>query len=124
MKIAIRAVAVMGLAALGLCYSRAHAQPPPPQDTTRSIWDGVYTDAQADRGREQYTQHCANCHGDTLMTGDGPSARARRGRFPFQLEWTYRRRPVRKNSHNDAVNQSGIARARRELRYFGLYIQL
>lgn len=32
-----------------------------------SIWDGVYTDAQADRGRTAYMQNCSRCHGATLM---------------------------------------------------------
>jgi len=31
----------------------------------QSIWDGVYTDAQAARGQGQYGQHCAVCHGPT-----------------------------------------------------------
>jgi mono/diheme cytochrome c family protein len=38
----------------------------------QSIWDGVYTDAQADRGAGQYTQHCAMCHGAALE-GNGES---------------------------------------------------
>ena len=40
------------------------------QDATRSVWDGVYTDAQAERGRPLYNQHCASCHADTLMGGE------------------------------------------------------
>ena len=32
-----------------------------------SIWDGAYTDAQADRGHTAYMQNCARCHGATLM---------------------------------------------------------
>ena len=31
-----------------------------------SIWDGVYTDAQAEHGRTLYTQSCARCHGADL----------------------------------------------------------
>jgi S-disulfanyl-L-cysteine oxidoreductase SoxD len=38
--------------------------------TTQSVWDGVYTDAQADRGSGQYTQHCAMCHG-AVLEGNG-----------------------------------------------------
>lgn len=34
--------------------------------TTQSVSDGVYTGAQADRGRGQYVQHCAVCHGAAL----------------------------------------------------------
>jgi cytochrome c len=31
-----------------------------------SIWDGVYTDAQADRGHTLYMQNCSRCHGVNL----------------------------------------------------------
>jgi S-disulfanyl-L-cysteine oxidoreductase SoxD len=40
------------------------------QEATRSVWDGVYTEDQADRGRPLYNQHCASCHADTLMGGE------------------------------------------------------
>ena len=31
-----------------------------------SVWDGVYTDAQAERGGVQFQQHCGRCHGANL----------------------------------------------------------
>ncbi len=34
----------------------------------RTIWDGVYSDAQADRGTQPFQQSCANCH---AMTAGG-----------------------------------------------------
>jgi mono/diheme cytochrome c family protein len=34
--------------------------------TRHTIWDGVYTDAQATRGSAQYRQHCAICHSANL----------------------------------------------------------
>jgi mono/diheme cytochrome c family protein len=40
------------------------------QDSTRSVWDGVYTEAQAGRGQPLYNEHCASCHADTLMGGE------------------------------------------------------
>jgi S-disulfanyl-L-cysteine oxidoreductase SoxD len=40
------------------------------QEASRSVWDGVYTQEQADRGRPLYNQHCASCHADTLMGGE------------------------------------------------------
>ena len=40
------------------------------QEPTRSVWDGVYTEAQANRGRPLYNDHCASCHADTLMGGE------------------------------------------------------
>ncbi len=36
------------------------------QDRSRSVWDGVYTAQQADRGEDQYARRCAGCHGDDL----------------------------------------------------------
>lgn len=36
------------------------------QDPKRTVWDGVYTDAQAERGRSAYAQACASCHADDL----------------------------------------------------------
>jgi mono/diheme cytochrome c family protein len=35
-----------------------------------SIWDGVYTAEQAERGKKVYVANCADCHGDDLMTED------------------------------------------------------
>ncbi len=40
------------------------------QEPSRSVWDGVYTQEQAGRGRPLYNQHCASCHADTLMGGE------------------------------------------------------
>lgn len=40
------------------------------QDPTASVWDGVYTQAQADRGRALYNSSCASCHGDQLGGGE------------------------------------------------------
>ena len=39
-----------------------------------SIWDGVYTEAQAARGATEFTAHCASCHGaDMGGTGEAPA---------------------------------------------------
>ena len=40
--------------------------------TTRSVWDGVYTSEQAARGAALYANNCASCHGSAL--GGGESA--------------------------------------------------
>jgi cytochrome c553 len=32
----------------------------------RTVWDGVYTEAQAERGRAAYQQSCVSCHRDDL----------------------------------------------------------
>jgi S-disulfanyl-L-cysteine oxidoreductase SoxD len=41
---------------------------------TRTVFDGVYTVEQADRGRRQYVRDCAECHGSTLAGAEGGSA--------------------------------------------------
>jgi mono/diheme cytochrome c family protein len=38
--------------------------------TTRSVWDGVYTDEQAKRGQPLYTDKCASCHAPDLTGGE------------------------------------------------------
>ena len=37
---------------------------------SRTVWDGVYSEAQAERGRLSYSQSCVACHRDDLK-GDG-----------------------------------------------------
>jgi len=39
---------------------------------SNSIWDGIYTDAQAERGAEDYAARCASCHAADLR-GDSNS---------------------------------------------------
>ena len=56
-KIILAATFVLGLAA---------AQSPV------SVWDGVYSDAQAARGAALYQTACGSCHGDKLQ-GKGPT---------------------------------------------------
>ncbi len=34
--------------------------------STTTVWQGVYTEAQAARGQSEYTTHCANCHREDL----------------------------------------------------------
>lgn len=49
-----------------LSYQVAQAE----QETTRTVWDGVFTAEQAKRGNETYKTVCSECHGGDLM-GDG-----------------------------------------------------
>jgi mono/diheme cytochrome c family protein len=57
------AVAIVGAAVIG-----AAAQP------TQSVWDGIYTEAQATRGSDSYGKSCAGCHGANLAgTGEAPA---------------------------------------------------
>lgn len=61
LRIACRRIS---LAALGVLVAGAFAQ------TSRSVWDGVYTKEQAARGAALYAQECASCHGLTLNGGE------------------------------------------------------
>jgi mono/diheme cytochrome c family protein len=41
----------------------------PAPAASRTVWDGVFTEAQAARGRGQFAEHCAECHGAALEGG-------------------------------------------------------
>jgi cytochrome c len=60
--------AALALSALILLVVAASvtAQTPLTRPPARSIWNGVYTDAQARRGEELYAKHCSRCHGADL----------------------------------------------------------
>ena len=36
----------------------------------RSVWDGIYSEAQATRGEGAYVQYCVSCHGSRLEGGE------------------------------------------------------
>jgi quinoprotein glucose dehydrogenase len=38
--------------------------------TKTTVWNGVYTEAQAARGKAAYDEHCATCHGSDLEGKD------------------------------------------------------
>ncbi len=38
-----------------------------------TVWDGVFTAAQAERGREAFATHCSSCHGKDLEGEAGPA---------------------------------------------------
>src|SRR5689334_21161715 len=70
----IGAVTTMALA--GGSWARAAQQASPPvapeaSAAKRSVWDGVYTEDQAQRGKELYAEHCVRCHGENLES-NGP----------------------------------------------------
>jgi mono/diheme cytochrome c family protein len=44
----------------------------PDAQSMSSVWDGVYTAAQADRGKAAYTRHCSRCHGDDPANSRNP----------------------------------------------------
>jgi len=46
------------------------------QESKRTIWDGVFTEAQATRGQSAYKQSCAPCHKADLLGDTGAPALA------------------------------------------------
>lgn len=85
-----------GFAVLALALAAAESQ--------RSVWDGVYTEKQAARGRVLYDQHCSECHGDDLE-GDAEAPALAGGDFLWKwngvalehlFQRTYRDMPLYK----------------------------
>ncbi len=67
-KIMIPAIAGWLVLSAGFCTIKAQAP--------ESVWDGTYTQPQAQRGEAQYREQCAVCHGDALE-GDAQTERAK-----------------------------------------------
>jgi cytochrome c len=64
MRLRLFAIAAIALAATspGLLMAQ--------QAAMRSVWEGVYTQAQAERGKTAFEQNCAKCHGGQLQGMD------------------------------------------------------
>ena len=54
------------LAAVMGTTSMLHAQ----STARRSTWEGIYTSAQAERGKASYSSNCSRCHGEGLEGRD------------------------------------------------------
>lgn len=65
MKVKIAVSALIPFAAVLVLHTVVHAQPP-----TKSIWDGIYNEEQATRGKALYSQECSSCHGGELTGGE------------------------------------------------------
>ena len=68
------AAAVLLVGAIGL---RAQQAPPP------RIWQGVYTPAQAERGKTAFLASCQRCHNADLSGDRGPALKGER----FMMTW-------------------------------------
>jgi mono/diheme cytochrome c family protein len=55
-----------GAAAAATPWSGPPVRTPIVQSETRSVWDGVFTEAQAARGQAAYADACTTCHRDDL----------------------------------------------------------
>lgn len=65
----------LALAAAGLVFAGAltFSGSLSAQGPGRSVWDGIYTEAQSARGATAYAQYCGVCHGSSLEgTGEAP----------------------------------------------------
>ena len=65
------AVLALYVAAASVAIGAAQA----PAAGGKTVWDGVFTTAQADRGRTLYSANCAECHGENLEGGEGKPLR-------------------------------------------------
>ena len=65
MNVKIAVAALIPFATILILHSTVHAQPP-----TKSIWDGIYTEEQATRGKTLYASECSSCHGAELTGGE------------------------------------------------------
>lgn len=65
MKLRIAFLVLAAAWTVGVTQSSLRAQA-----GARTVWDGVYTDAQAVRGAATYKEACSECHGNDLL-GDG-----------------------------------------------------
>ena len=65
MRLRFAAIALIPFASVLVLQSTLNAQPP-----TKSVWDGVYTEEQANRGKGLYSENCASCHGSELTGGE------------------------------------------------------
>ncbi len=75
LTIAAAAAAAFAFAAFHSTVSARQPELPPAMQqpdaqTSKSVWDGVYTGEQAKRGEAVYRQWCASCHGNELEGGE------------------------------------------------------
>jgi mono/diheme cytochrome c family protein len=54
----------------------------------KSAWDGVFTEAQAERGKVAYEKSCSECHGDDLRGVEEVRSPALVGQR-FELVWDH-----------------------------------
>ena len=68
MRMKLGIFVVIAAAAMTASYATVRAA----QESGKSTWDGVYSDAQANKGEAIYNDKCAKCHGVDGSGGDAP----------------------------------------------------
>jgi mono/diheme cytochrome c family protein len=68
-----------------LAVTLAATPPAAAQRARSSVWSGVYTGTQAERGKSAYVKHCARCHGEDVATSQNPLSGQ-----PFMDHWEER----------------------------------
>jgi quinoprotein glucose dehydrogenase len=61
---------VLGSAVVFSALSLATVRTRAAQQPAKTVWEGVYTEADATKGKEEYLKNCASCHGDNMQGGD------------------------------------------------------
>ena len=82
MRILVRVASVIFLCAF-VAFTQFGGEQVVSGQTPRTVWDGVFTTAQADRGRGFYLANCAECHGGTLEGGERQALKGDR----FWADW-------------------------------------
>jgi S-disulfanyl-L-cysteine oxidoreductase SoxD len=73
-------------AALAARNTRFRQVPAVHSQENRSVWDGVYTEEQAQRGEALYRQQCSSCHGDKLTGKESDNVPSLTGQ-DFEAQW-------------------------------------
>jgi mono/diheme cytochrome c family protein len=73
-------VSLITVAVSGVYSDRAEART---AQTNKTVWDGVFTSAQAARGKEAFSTNCSGCHGPDLEGGNASSLKG----DVFMLHW-------------------------------------
>src|SRR5438105_2221469 len=80
-------IANIGIVALFLSsIEMRHVSAQTSAAAAKTVWDGVYLSAQANRGQDSYDKKCASCHQDDLTGGGDEGAAVLRG-ADFFAQW-------------------------------------
>ncbi len=83
MRILVRLASVIFLASFAALSALGSEQAVSGQSAGKSVWDGVFTAAQAERGRGFYLANCSECHGAALEGGEKQALKGDR----FWSDW-------------------------------------